>query len=59
MVQIFVSAVAHFFVVVSGSNFHEPLAHFFIDIYIIALSHLGEFADIIGKICTKIDLAFG
>lgn len=36
MVQIFVSGVAHFFVVVSGSKFHEPLAHFFIDIYKIA-----------------------
>ncbi len=27
------SGMAHFFVVVSGSNFHERLAHFFIDIY--------------------------
>jgi uncharacterized membrane protein YjdF len=31
--QIFVSAVAHFFVVVGGSKIHERLAHFFIDIY--------------------------
>ena len=31
--QIFVSAMAHFFVVVSGSKFHERMAHFFIDIY--------------------------
>ena len=28
------SGVAHFFVVVGGSKFHERLAHFFIDIYI-------------------------
>lgn len=27
------SGVAHFFVVVSGSKFHERAAHFFIDIY--------------------------
>ena len=27
------SAVAHFFVVVSGSKIHERAAHFFIDIY--------------------------
>ena len=33
MAQIFVSAVAHFFVVVSGSKIHERAAHFFIDIY--------------------------
>ena len=32
--QIFVSAVAHFFMSVGGSKFHERLAHFFIDIYI-------------------------
>ena len=31
--QIFVSGVAHFFVVVGGSKIHERLAHFFIDIY--------------------------
>ena len=29
------SAVAHFFVVVSGSKIHERVAHFFIDIYIL------------------------
>ena len=28
------SAVAHFFVVVGGSEIHERTAHFFIDIYI-------------------------
>ena len=28
------SGVAHFFMVVGGSNIHERLAHFFIDIYI-------------------------
>ena len=33
MAQIFVSAVAHFFVVVGGSEIHERPAHFFIDIY--------------------------
>ena len=27
------SGVAHFFMVVGGSNIHERLAHFFIDIY--------------------------
>ena len=27
------SVVAHFFVVVGGSKFHDRLAHFFIDIY--------------------------
>ena len=32
--QIFVSGVAHFFVVVGVSKIHERLAHFFIDIYI-------------------------
>ena len=32
--QIFVSGVAHFFVVVGGSKIHERLAHFFVDIYI-------------------------
>ena len=36
MAQIFVSAVAHFFMVVGGSKIHERPAHFFIDIY----SHL-------------------
>ena len=30
---LFVSVVAHFFVVVSGSKIHERAAHFFIDIY--------------------------
>ena len=33
--QIFVSVVAHFFMSVCGSNIHERLAHFFIDIYMI------------------------
>ena len=33
MAQIFVSAVAHFFMSVGGSKIHERLAHFFIDIY--------------------------
>ena len=33
MAQIFVSVVAHFFMSVGGSKFHERLAHFFIDIY--------------------------
>ena len=33
MAQIFVSGVAHFFVVVGGSKIHERMAHFFIDIY--------------------------
>lgn len=28
------SVLAHFFVVVCGSLFHERLAHFFVDIYI-------------------------
>ena len=32
--QLFVSGMAHFFVVVSGSKIHERVAHFFIDIYI-------------------------
>ena len=27
------SGTAHFFMSVGGSNFHERLAHFFIDIY--------------------------
>ena len=27
------SEMAHFFMSVGGSNFHERLAHFFIDIY--------------------------
>ena len=42
MAQIFVSGVAHFFVVVSGSKIHERLDHFFIDIYIplLALGNL-------------------
>ena len=31
--QLFVSGMAHFFVVVSGSKIHERVAHFFIDIY--------------------------
>ena len=30
---LFVSVVAHFFVVVSGSKIHERAAHFFTDIY--------------------------
>ena len=34
MAQIFVSVVAHFFMSVGGSEIHERLAHFFIDIYI-------------------------
>ena len=34
MAQLFVSGMAHFFVVVSGSKIHERVAHFFIDIYI-------------------------
>ena len=38
MAQIFVSGVAHFFVVVGGSKIHERLAHFFIDIYIVPCS---------------------
>lgn len=33
MAQLFVSGMAHFFVVVSGSKIHERVAHFFIDIY--------------------------
>ena len=33
MAQIFVSGVAHFFVVVGGSKIHERMAHFFIDVY--------------------------
>ena len=33
MAQIFVSGVAHFFVVVGGSKIHERMAHFFMDIY--------------------------
>ena len=33
MAQIFVSGMAHFFMSVGGSKFHERLAHFFIDIY--------------------------
>ena len=33
MAQLFVSGMAHFFVVVSGSKIHERLAHFFIDLY--------------------------
>ena len=37
MAQIFLSAVAHFFVVVSGSKIHERVAHFFIDIYRLTL----------------------
>ena len=32
IVALFVNAVAHFFVVVSGSIIHERPAHFFIDI---------------------------
>jgi len=28
-----VSAVAHFFVSISGSKIHERVAHFFVDIY--------------------------
>ena len=32
------SGMAHFFVVVGGSKFHERLAHFFIDIYNTCLS---------------------
>ena len=32
------SAVAHFFVVVGGSEIHERTAHFFIDIYTFAKS---------------------
>ena len=31
------SGMAHFFMSVGGSKFHERLAHFFIDIYIHAL----------------------
>lgn len=34
MAQIFVSVVAHFFMSAGGSEIHERLAHFFIDIYI-------------------------
>lgn len=33
--QIFVSVVAHFFVIVGGSRIHEHTAHFFIDIFIL------------------------
>lgn len=33
MAQLFVSGMAHFFVVVSGSKIHERVAHFFVDIY--------------------------
>ena len=40
MAQIFVSGVAHFFVVVGGSKIHERMAHFFIDIY--KLSETGK-----------------
>ena len=29
----FVSGMAHFFMSVGGSKFHERLAHFFVDIY--------------------------
>ena len=36
---LFVSVVAHFFVVVSGSKIHERAAHFFIDIY---KNHVGD-----------------
>ena len=39
MAQLFVSGMAHFFVVVSGSKIHERVAHFFIDIY--KLSYLS------------------
>jgi len=31
--QNLVSVVAHFFMSVCGSNIHERMAHFFIDIY--------------------------
>ena len=42
MAQIFVSAVAHFFVVVGGSKIHERPAHFFIDIYMEDCRHVAS-----------------
>jgi len=38
---LFVSVVAHFFVVVSGSKIHERAAHFFIDIYMCQRTRMG------------------
>ena len=35
------SGMAHFFMSVGGSKFHERLAHFFIDIYILEIQYRG------------------
>ena len=49
MAQIFVSGVAHFFVVVGGSKIHERLAHFFIDIYRLVSDDGKEYStDVVG-----------
>lgn len=42
MAQLFVSGMAHFFVVVSGSKIHERVAHFFIDIYMLLYAATDE-----------------
>ena len=47
MAQIFVSGVAHFFVVVGGSKIHERMAHFFIDIYT-RCNDIAFLADLMG-----------
>ena len=39
------SAVAHFFVIVCGSNIHERVAHFFVDIYMLTYSILIVFCN--------------
>lgn len=50
MAQLFVSGMAHFFVVVSGSKIHERVAHFFIDIYTLGdLQAILDDADRKGK----------
>ena len=42
MAQIFVSVVAHFFMSVGGSEIHERLAHFFVDIYTTMFAYLTD-----------------
>ena len=47
------SGMAHFFMSVGGSKFHERLAHFFIDIYI------KKFIDIYILCATRFDAYCG
>ena len=50
--QLFVSGMAHFFVVVSGSKIHERVAHFFIDIYT-CMQHFSDISNIADAVIVK------